>query len=240
MIEVHYDRTPNCWKVIIALEEVRLPYSIVRYNLFRGDHLTPEFRKISPNLRVPAIVIGEKDSPDRTCIFESGAILLHIAELSGKLLPADGPARANVLKWLFWQVAGLGPMMGQASYFLRYARTRSEDAIERYTKEMRRLIKVLEYRLAEAEYLGGSEYSIADIAAWPLMSNVHLVGIEKTDFPYTAAWLDRIGDRDAVKRAFARPETAVDPTYLEQRRELTDEEYANVYGERMLKAVEAR
>ncbi|WP_188761614.1 glutathione S-transferase N-terminal domain-containing protein [Sandarakinorhabdus glacialis] len=161
MIDLHYCATPNGQKIAIMLEETGLAYRVIPYDIFDGDQLTAAFGRINPNHKLPAIVDGG------VAVFESGAILQYLAEKAGQFLPVSGSARASVLSWLTWQVAGLGPMGGQASHFLRYAPAGQDYAVERYTRELARLLAVLERRLAESLYVGGAEYSIADMAIFP-------------------------------------------------------------------------
>jgi GST-like protein len=168
MIELHYCPTPNCWKVAILLEETGLRYAVKRYDLFKGDHLVPAFRRINPNNKLPAIVDQDPaDGGPEISVFESGAILFYLAEKTGQFLSRDARPRTATMKWLAWQIAGLGPMMGQAGHFVRYVREPHPYSAQRYLNESRRLLHVLEYRLRESEYLS-DEYSIADMAVWPL------------------------------------------------------------------------
>ena len=236
MIEVHYSPTPNCWKVIIMLEEAGLPYVLRRYNLFKGEHLVPAFRRINPNNKLPAIVdTAPADGGAPLAIFESAAILIYLAERSGQFLSHEIRSRMVTLQWLAWQVSGLGPMMGQASHFVRYAREQHPYSINRYVKESRRLLHVLEYRLRESEYLSDS-YSIADIAVWPWIKFVALLEIDLAEYPQINRWYEAVQSRPAVVKVFTSPQTAPDPAYVQEKRKLTDEEWSNTYGERMLAA----
>ena len=163
MIELHYCPTPNCWKVAILLEETGLQYTVRRYDLFKGDHLVPTFRRINPNNKLPAIIDQDPaDGGPEISVFESGAILFYLAEKTGQFLSRDARPRTATMKWLAWQIAGLGPMMGQAGHFVRYVREPHPYSAQRYLNESRRLMHVLEYRLRESEYLS-DEYSIADM-----------------------------------------------------------------------------
>src|ERR1700761_310177 len=177
MIELHHVGTPNGHKVTIMLEETGLAYRVVPYNLMNGDHFTPEFRKINPNNKLPAIVdTAPADGGAPYAVFETGAILIYLAEKSGKLLPTELRRRHLALQWLMWQMASLGPMHGQAHHFIRYAPDGQAYGVERYGKEARRLMHVLEYRLREAPYLA-EEYSIADIACWPWVRAMQMIDI---------------------------------------------------------------
>jgi GST-like protein len=197
MIELYYFPTPNTWKVSIMLEECGLPYTLKLVNLREGEQLKPEFLAISPNNRVPAIVDLDGPGGRPLAIFESGAILIHLAEKSGKLLGA-GAARSEALQWLFWQVGGLGPMAGQAHVF-RNIDPPNPPALERYVKECARLYGVMDRRLADRDYLAG-DYSIADIACfgWTWFHNLH--GQDLALFPNVSAWFARLSAREAVQQ----------------------------------------
>lgn len=238
MIDLHFTPTPNGQKISIALEELELPYRLINYDIFEGDHLTPEFGKINPNYKLPAIVdhdpaFGGGPHP----VFESGAILQYLAEKTGRLLPKDPRQRSVAIQWLTWQVACLGPYGGQAAHFVRYAPEKVPYAIERYTKEAARLLSVLEKRLSEAEYLAGDEYSIADIAVWPGRSIASTMSIDlKAQYPNTWRWHAQIGTRPGVVRG-REAEKAVPDKYKQQKAVLTPVEWSNLFGERMLAAV---
>ena len=237
MIDLHFTPTPNGQKISIALEEVGLPYRLISYDIFEGHQLTAAFGRINPNHRLPAIV--DHDPPfggGPHAVFESGAILQYIAEKTGQLLPKDPRQRSVAIQWLTWQVAGLGPMGGQAAHFLRYAPERHDYAIERYTKELQRLLAVLERRLGEAEYLAGDEYSIADIAVWPGRSAAGVMNIDIKQFPNTHRWFSTISERPAVIRG-REAEKAVPDKYMQQRAKLTAEQWSNMFGDRMHEAV---
>lgn len=198
MIELYYWPTPNGWKASIMLEECGLDYEVHPVNIGKGDQFTPEFLAISPNNRMPAIV--DTDAPDGPIsVFESGALLIYLAEKAGRFLPTDTRERFDVLQWLFWQMAGLGPMAGQLGHFKNYAQVRIEYAIERYANEYNRLLGVMDRRLADREYLGG-EYSIADIASWPWVRPHDRYEQPLDEFPNVARWLDAIASRPAVQR----------------------------------------
>jgi GSH-dependent disulfide-bond oxidoreductase len=235
MIDLHFDRTPNCWKIAIMLEEVSAAYNVVKYDLLAGDHLSVSYHTINPNHKLPAMVDHDPDDGGEPIVLaETAAMLIYLAEKHGRLLPRQSRHRAPVLQWLAWQVSGLGPMMGQASHFLRYARSKDAYSITRYSSESRRLMAVLDGLLAGRRYVAG-EYSIADIAIWPWAHFVEQVGIgvELAAFPNVQRWGELIEGRSAVARVFTNPETAVDPGYLQKTRTLTDTEWSNLYGDRM-------
>ena len=238
MIDLHFCPTPNAQKVSIALEELELPYTLIHYDIFEGDQHTAAFGKINPNHKLPAIV--DHDPPfggGPHAVFESGAILQYLAEKTGRPLPKDPRQRSVAIQWLTWQVAGLGPMGGQAAHFVRYAPVEIDYAVERYTKELNRLLLVLERRLDEAEYLAGDEYSIADIAVWPGRAIGSVMSIDlKAEWPNTYRWFNQIGERPAVRRG-REAERAIPPKYLQRKAQLTEQERSNLFGERMLNAV---
>ncbi len=241
MIDLHYVATANGMKVAIMLQEAELEYRVINYDLFAGSHLTAQFKRINPNHKLPAIVDHDPtDGGTPLPVFESGAILLYLAEKTGRFLPADPRGRAVALQWLFWQMAGLGPMHGQAHHFLRYAPERMEYPSTRYANEALRLLKVLEYRLEQAEYLAGEEYSIADMAVWPWVGGAALIDIDIADLPAVAAWAARIGERLAVQAAVAGKETAVPPEYIQKHAVLTPEQWSNMFGENLLAASDLR
>jgi len=201
MIDLYTAATPNGWKASIALEEVALPYELKALRLDQLDQKQDAFLRINPNGRIPAIV--DRDAGD-FAVFESGAILLYLAEKTGKLLPSDTKGRSRVVQWLMFQMGGVGPMQGQANVFFRYAPEKIPFAIERYQKETRRLYEVLDRRLGEAEYLGG-DYSIADIATWPWVSLHGWAGVETDGLEHLTRWIDAVGARPAVQRGRAVP-----------------------------------
>ena len=158
MIEVHYAPTMNGHKVALMLEEIELPYKLIHYRIFEGDHLTPEYRAINPNFKIPTIVdLAPADGGAPLAVFETGAILFYLGEKTGRFIPNDFRRREEARQWLTWQVAGLGPMHGQANHFMRYAPAGQDYAIERYSRESRRLVAVLEHRLETVDYLAGDE-----------------------------------------------------------------------------------
>jgi len=201
MIDLYTAATPNGWKASIALEELAMPYQVKALRLDQLEQKQQSFLRINPNGRIPAIV--DRDAGD-FAVFESGAILLYLAEKVGKLIPADAKGRSRVVQWLMFQMGGVGPMQGQANVFFRYAPEKIPFAIERYQKETRRLYEVLDRRLGEAEYLAG-DYSIADIATWPWVSIHEWAGISVDGLEHVKRWLDAVGARPAVQRGRAVP-----------------------------------
>jgi GST-like protein len=199
MIDLYTAPTPNGFKVSIALEELELPYRVHVVDLRSGAQFAPAFLKISPNNKIPAIVDGELS------IFESGAILVYLAEKAGRLLPVSGPGRYATLQWLFFQMGGIGPMLGQVHHFRNYAPEKIPYAIDRYTNEGKRLFGVVDRRLSETRYLAGAEYSIADIATMPWMRLHKNQGIEIAEYPNVARWIAEIEARPAVKKGLAVP-----------------------------------
>jgi len=204
MIDLYYWTTPNGHKITLFLEEAGVPYTIHPVNLGRGEQFKPDFLAISPNNRIPAIVDQDPgDGGAPVPIFESGAILLYLAEKTGKFLPRDLRGRVAALEWLFWQVGGLGPMAGQNHHFQQYAREKLPYAIERYVNETSRLYAVLNKRLANLLFLAG-EYSIADMACYPWIVPYEKQGQNLDDFPHLKRWFETIGARPATARAYAK------------------------------------
>jgi len=205
MIDLYYWPTPNGHKITLFLEEAGLPYRIVPVDIGRGQQFETEFLKISPNNRIPAIV--DHDPPDGgepVSVFESGAILVYLAEKTGKFLPADLRGRKTTLEWLFWQVGGLGPMAGQAHHFLHYAPEPIPYAIERYVKEVARLYAVLDRRLEGRRFIVGEAYTIADMACYPWIVPHERQNQNLADYPNLKRWFEEIRERPATKRAYAR------------------------------------
>jgi len=201
MIDLYTAATPNGHKVSIALEELGLPYDLHVLSFDRKEQKTPEFLRINPNGRIPAIV--DRDNDD-FAVFESGAILVYLAEKTGQLMPSDVKGRSRVLQWLMFQMGGVGPMQGQANVFFRYFPEKLPGAISRYQNETRRLYEVLDSRLGEAEYLAG-DYSIADIATFPWVKIHDWSGVSLDGLTHLQRWLDAIDSRPAVQRGLARP-----------------------------------
>ncbi|CAD5933755.1 Disulfide-bond oxidoreductase YfcG [Planktothrix tepida] len=202
MIELYYWPTPNGYKIPIFLEETGLDYQIIPINIGAGDQFKPEFLKIAPNNRMPAIIdFNPIDGGEPLSVFESGAILIYLAEKTGQFLPQNWRDRKTVLEWLFWQVAGLGPMAGQNHHFVQYAPEKLPYAIDRYVKETNRLYGVLNRQLEGREYIAG-DYSIADMACYPWIVPFEQQQQNLDDFPHLKAWFYRIQSRPAVMRAY--------------------------------------
>ena len=213
MIQLYYWPTPNGHKVTLFLEEAGLPYQLHGVNIGKGEQFKPDFLKISPNNRMPAIVDHapmERGSP--ISVFESGAILLYLAEKSGTFLPKDLRGRVEVTQWMFWQVGGLGPMAGQAHHFRGDAPEQIPYAIQRYTDEVNRLYGVMNRQLGSCDYLAG-DYSIADMASWGWSRNWKRQGQNIDDFPNFQAWFERVGARPAVMRGAKVGAYLRDPNY---------------------------
>lgn len=204
MIDLYYWTTPNGHKVTMFLEEAGLPYRIHPVNISKGEQFAPEFLAIAPNNRIPAIVDNDPAGGGApVSLFESGAILLYLAEKTGKFIPADLRGRADLLQWLFWQMGGLGPIAGQNHHFSQYAPEKIAYAIERYVKETNRLYGVLNKRLADRDFIVG-DYSIADMAAYPWVVPHERQGQKLEDFPHLKRWFETIKARPATERAYAR------------------------------------
>lgn len=201
MIDLYTASTPNGWKASIALEEMGLQYSVIPLNLMDGDQKKPDYLKINPNGRIPAIVDRENDD---FAVFESGAILIYLTEKSGKLLSTDFKKRSQAIQWLMFQMSGVGPMMGQANVFFRYMPEKIQVAIDRYQAESKRLLAVLDTHLKDHEYLA-DEYSIADIANWSWARTHAWSGVDVSDLPHLNRWMDQIGKREAVQRGVMVP-----------------------------------
>jgi GST-like protein len=212
MIDLHYWTTPNGHKVTIFLEETGTPYKIIPVNIGKGEQFKPEFLAISPNNRIPALTDTEpKGGGKPLSVFESGAMLVYLAEKTGKFLPADPYGRYDVLQWVFWQMGGLGPMAGQNHHFKVYAKDKIQYAIDRYVNETNRLYGVLNKRLADREFLAG-EYSIADMASYPWVVPWERQGQDLNEFPHLKRWFTAIAARPAVVRAYALAKE-VNPDY---------------------------
>ncbi len=205
MIDLYTAATPNGHKISIALEEMGLAYKIHRIDLSDGEQKRPEFLALNPNGRIPAIV--DRDN-DNLAIFESGAILIYLAEKTGLLMPPDVRGRMDVLQWLMFQMAGVGPMQGQAHVFFRYFPEKIQPAIDRYQNETKRLYTVLDTQLENKDYLAGEgrgEYSIADIANWTWVRSYEWAGVDIDDLPNLKAWIDRIALRPAAEKGINSP-----------------------------------
>ena len=198
-IELYYWPTPNGWKITIMLEDCRLPYTVLPVNIGKGDQFKPEFLSISPNNKMPAIVDHEGPGGEPISVFESGAILQYLGRKTGRFYPRDERGRVEVDQWLFWQMGGFGPMLGQAHHFRIYAPEKVEYAIDRYTNETHRLYGVLNKRLADREFVAG-EYSIADMAIAPWAKLWERQGQNIAEFPHAKRWLETVLARPAVQR----------------------------------------
>jgi GST-like protein len=205
MIDLYTWATPNGHKASIMLEELGLEYRVHPIDLGNGEQFAPDFVAINPNGKIPAIVDTEGPEAGPFAVFESGAILIYLAEKTGQLLPVDPAGRSRVMQWLMFQVGGLGPLLGQAHHFRRFAPQPVPYAIERYTEEAVRLYGVLERRLGASEFLAGSFYSIADIAAYPWVGRAEWQGVALADFPQVRRWFDAVGERPAVQRGMRVP-----------------------------------
>jgi GST-like protein len=205
MIDLYYWTTPNGHKVTMFLEETGLPYRIIPIDIGKGDQFESDFLKISPNNRIPAIVDNKPAHGGKPIsVFESGAILLYLAEKTGKFIPDDLAGRAEVLQWLFWQMGGLGPMAGQNHHFRNYAVEKIPYAIDRYVNETNRLYGVLNKRLADRPFVAGKDYSIADMASYPWTVSHERQGQDLNDFPHLKRWFETIRARPATVAAYAR------------------------------------
>jgi len=202
-IQLYYWPTPNGIKVTMLLEELGWPYEVVPVNITRGDQFEAEFLRISPNNKMPAIVDPDGPNGEALSLFESGAILLYLADKADQFLPREPVAYYRTIQWLMFQMGGLGPMAGQAHHFRNYAPERIQYAFDRYTNETHRLYAVLERRLSEAAYLGGDAYTIADMASWPWIRPHENQGQDLAAFPHLQRWFENIGERPAVQRAVA-------------------------------------
>lgn len=228
MIDLYFWSTPNGYKVSILLEELGLPYNVIPVHIGKGDQFKPEFLKISPNNKVPAIV--DPDGPDGKPIamFESGAIMMYLAEKSGwKFMPQDMRQRYEVVQWLMFQMGGVGPMLGQAHHFRKYAPEKIEYAIDRYTKEAKRLYTVIDRRLGECDYLAGSEYSIADMATYPWLRPYKWQGQDIAEFPNLQRWYSVVRERPAVRRGLAVLEEKIDRSGAKPQGERWDNLFGN-------------
>jgi GST-like protein len=204
MIDLYYWTTPNGHKVLIFLEEAGVPHRVLPVNISKGEQFAPDFLRIAPNNRVPAIVdTAPADGGAPISIFESGAILQYLAEKTGQFLSADVRGRVESMQWLFWQMGGLGPMAGQNHHFVQYASQSIPYAMDRYVNETNRLYGVLDKRLAERDYIAG-DYSIADMAAYPWIVPHKRQKQNLDEFPHLKRWFGTIGARPAVKRAYER------------------------------------
>ena len=224
MIELYFAPTPNGHKVSIALEELGLPYEIHRINIGEGDQFKPEFLAFSPNNRIPAIIDRDGFDGQPTSVFESGAILIYLAEKTGKLLPAGGAARKTVLEWLMWQMGGVGPMFGQAHHFNFYAKEKIDYAMTRYSNEANRLYGVLDHQLEGRDYVA-DDYSIADIAIFPWTRSYKRQNVVIEDYPNVVAWRKRMIERPAVAKGMQ-----AGAEFNADLRELSPEQWKRLFG----------
>jgi len=225
MIDLYFWTTPNGYKPLLFLEETGLEHRIITVNIGKGEQFEPAFLKISPNNRIPAIVDrSPAGGGEPVPVFESGAILLYLAEKTGRFLPADIRGRVEVLQWLFWQMGGIGPMLGQNHHFRLYAPEKIDYAIKRYTDEAGRLYAVLNKRLADRDFVAG-DYSIADMAIYPWIVPWKRQGVQIEDFPHVQRWMEAIRMRPATQRAYERGK-AVNDT-----RVVTDEAAKILFGQ---------
>jgi GST-like protein len=225
MIDLYYWTTPNGHKITIFLEEAQVPYTIKPIHIGKGEQFDPEFLKISPNNRIPAIVDhAPADGGEPLSLFESGAILLYLAEKTGLFLPKGERDRAQVLQWLFWQMGGLGPMLGQNHHFVTYAPEKIPYAINRYVKETERLYGVLDTQLQNHEFIAG-DYSIADMAAYPWIVPHQTQQQNLDDFPQVKRWFETIQARPAVQAAYAKAAT------VSTENTMTEEAKAILFGQ---------
>jgi GSH-dependent disulfide-bond oxidoreductase len=215
MIDVYSWATPNGHKVHIMLEECGLPYRVTAVNIGAGDQFKAQFLAVSPNNKIPAIVDPHGPDGKPISLFESGAILVYLAAKTGRFMPRSDRAKYEVLEWLMFQMGGVGPMLGQAHHFRMYAPEKIEYAINRYSNEAKRLYGVIDKRLAKSEWLGGAEYSIADIATFPWLRSWQNQGIVLDEYPHLKAWFERIAARPAVQRGVK--------VLADQRKQLTDD-----------------
>ena len=222
MITLYTSATPNGWKASIALEEMGLDYKVHQIHMDKQEQKEDWYLKLNPNGRIPTIVDHDNDD---FAVFESGAILIYLAEKSGQFLPSDVNGRSQVIQWLMFQMGGVGPMMGQANVFYRYAPEKIPYAIDRYQREVRRLFEVLDQHLAANEYLAG-DYSIADMAMWPWVFGYKWPGVSIDGLGHLARWVDLVGSRAAVKRGQDIPE----PVDIEEMIRKADEAVSKVQG----------
>jgi GST-like protein len=228
MIEVYSWATPNGHKVHVMLEECGLPYRVHAVDIGAGEQFDPAFLAISPNNKIPVIVDPDGPEGRPISLFESGAILLYLAGKTGKFLPEGVAAKYEVLQWLMFQMGGVGPMLGQAHHFRIYAPERIPYAVDRYTNEAKRLYGVMDKRLARSKYLGGPEYSIADIAVFPWLRSWKNQGIDWNEYPNLKGWFDEIAGRPAVKRGVE--------VLAERRKPLTDDKSRSIlFGDEQYK-----
>ncbi len=232
MLDLYFWPTPNGYKITMLLEELSLKYNIVPVNIGKGDQFEPEFLKISPNNKMPALTDSEGPGGKPISIFESGAIMIYLAEKHGKFMPTEPRGRYNVLQWLMFQMGTVGPMLGQAHHFRRYAPDQIKYAIDRYTNEASRIYNVIDRRLEEGEYLAG-DYSIADMATYPWLVPHKMQGQELDAYPNLKRWYEAIRSRPATQRGFAVMADTVEKmraAALERQKPHDQESWNNLFG----------
>ncbi len=204
MIDLYALTSPNVQKVFLALEELELPYNVKPVDVWKSEQHRAEFARLNPNRKIPVIV--DHDGPGGTpyTVFESGAILMYLADKTGRLMPAEPRARFEVLQWMMVQMSTVGPMFGQLVHFRRFAPAGNDYSLSRYRTEAHRLYDLYDARLAEREFVGGPEYTIADIAVWPWLRNHELLGISLKERPHVTRWIEAIAARPAAKRTLAK------------------------------------
>ncbi|GLC94457.1 thiol:disulfide oxidoreductase [Cupriavidus sp. TA19] len=227
MIDLYFWSTPNGYKVSILLEELTLPYNVIPVHIGKGQQFAPEFLAISPNNKIPAIIDHDGPGGQAISMFESGAIMVYLAEKAGcRFMPQDPRKRYEVLQWLMFQMGGVGPMLGQAHHFRKYAPEKIDYAIDRYTREARRLYTVIDRRLADSEYLAG-DYSIADMATYPWLRAHKWQGQDIADFPHLQRWYSAVRERPAVQRGVGVLAGKVDKTGAKP----SGDRWDNLFGE---------
>ncbi len=204
MIDLYALTSPNIQKIFIALEELKLPYNTILVDTWKGEHFTPEFTRLNPNQKIPVIVDHDGPGGRKQVVFESGAILLYLADKTGKLIPADPGKRSDVMQWLMLQVSAIGPYCGQVVHFSRFAPPGNDYALSRYKTEVNRLFDVYDKQLGNHPFVAGDEYSIADIAAHPWLRNHGMLGIDIKSRPNVARWVETLDARPAVKTTLAK------------------------------------
>ena len=225
MIDLYYWPTPNGHKISIALEEMGLEYNVIPVNIGTGDQFKPEFLAFSPKNRMPAIIDRNGKDAQNVTVFESGAILLYLAEKTGQLIPEDLQGRKKTHEWLMWQMGGFGPMLGQAHHFNFYAPEKIEYAMNRYSQEANRLYGVLDKQLSQSEYVAGEMYSIADIAILPWTRTFARQNVDIEDYPHVKRWREMLGARPAVIAGMK-----VGAEWREDLRNLSAEEFSKLFG----------
>lgn len=229
MIDLYFWPTPNGYKVTVMCEEVGLKYNVIPVNIGAGDQFKPEFLKISPNNKMPAIIDHDAADGKPLAMFESGAILMYLAEKTGKLMPSDTRGKYNVIQWLMFQMGTVGPMLGQAHHFRRYAPEKLEYAVNRYTNEAKRIYNVIDKRLSEAPYLAG-DYSIADIATYPWLVPHSMQGQNLEEYPNLNRWFAEMRERPAVKRGFAVMADVIERMRQQAQQRPDPKSWENLFG----------